>query len=773
MSTPAGSSEGLSPSGITSRAAWGASPLARALASRWAILTVFPSLVLALGLFLIWSAQDALRGSNLDLAATRMGDEALLVSEHLGAAFEGADVVLSDLRDFSSSIQAATPLTEVALPLRHMVRGRAGVSYTSISFPDGTFVGGFVDADGIFRFQVSRVLAEHTEERVYDYGPRGTLVLREVRISHYDPRERPFYRLALASREPVWTEPYPFARTGDTGITRTVAVRQGPLLHAVLTIDFDVRRLSPLLVRRDAHAERPILFDEAGTILADPQLGLEARPARAGPTAPHQFPLRRHDSLDDPALSGFFAKLTQRPDARFFSFSTPTGPHLAAMAPLVGTRSPSWRVAFLAPEKTFLASLRAYRRHSFILAGVALLIATLLSTAFARFITRARKEASDAREAERLARREARELGSDRLVQKLGEGGMGEVWRAEHRLLARQAAIKLIKHSDHLSGTLAQERFRREAQCIASLRSRNTIELFDYGVTDEGTFFYVMELLDGLDLETLVQRDGPQPVDRSLQLLIQVCRSLAEAHDSGLVHRDIKPANIFVCRVADELDVVKVLDFGLVHTADPSPTPATPSPTDHGGAAPDATAPGSSRGDPDSPASPAASHARLTRADHVLGTPSFMAPEQASGAPVDHRADLYAIGCLAFWLLAGRTVFSATPALPELAALITEAPPRLEDVVTSPLPPGLSELVDRCLAKSPEQRPQTAHELKESLTTISNTCAGDWSSRVSAWWQQQRPAETAISLSPTLLEDVSSSQTLAAKPVTLAPTRAG
>lgn len=150
-----------------------------------------------------------------------------------------------------------------------------------------------------------------------------------------------------------------------------------------------------------------------------------------------------------------------------------------------------------------------------------------------------------------------------------------------------------------------------------------------------------------------------------------------------------------------------------------------------------------------------------------------MAPEQASGAPVDHRADLYAIGCLAFWLLAGRTVFSATPALPELAALITEAPPRLEDVVTSPLPPGLSELVDRCLAKSPEQRPQTAHELKESLTTISNTCAGDWSSRVSAWWQQQRPAETAISLSPTLLEDVSSSQTLAAKPITLAPTRAG
>jgi serine/threonine-protein kinase len=143
---------------------------------------------------------------------------------------------------------------------------------------------------------------------------------------------------------------------------------------------------------------------------------------------------------------------------------------------------------------------------------------------------------------------------------------MGAVWRAEHRLLARQAAIKLI-NPELLRGASIQEvreRFRREAEALAALRSRNTIELFDYGVSADGTFFYVMELLDGMDLDTLVEKHGPQPYERVLFILTQACNSLAEAHDNGLVHRDIKPANIYICRAADEMDVVKVLDFGLV-----------------------------------------------------------------------------------------------------------------------------------------------------------------------------------------------------------------
>ena len=163
----------------------------------------------------------------------------------------------------------------------------------------------------------------------------------------------------------------------------------------------------------------------------------------------------------------------------------------------------------------------------------------------------------------------ARELGSYRLVYRLGQGGMGEVWRAKHRLLARPAAIKLIRPSltaDGRTGVFedARRRFEREAQAIANLRSPHTVNLFDFGVAADGAFYYVMELLDGLDAETLVRRTGPVPAERAIHLLRQVCHSLSEAESCGLVHRDIKPANIFLCRYGEDYDFVKVLDFGIV-----------------------------------------------------------------------------------------------------------------------------------------------------------------------------------------------------------------
>ena len=163
----------------------------------------------------------------------------------------------------------------------------------------------------------------------------------------------------------------------------------------------------------------------------------------------------------------------------------------------------------------------------------------------------------------------ARELGSYELVERLGQGGMGEVWRAEHRLLVRPAAIKLVRREmlgaahDKDVGVLLR-RFEREAQTIATLGSPHTIDLFDFGLTEDGAFYYVMELLIGRDLEALVRDFGPLPADRVGHLLRQVCHSLAEAHVRGLVHRDIKPANVYVCRVGLEYDFVKVLDFGLV-----------------------------------------------------------------------------------------------------------------------------------------------------------------------------------------------------------------
>ena len=196
----------------------------------------------------------------------------------------------------------------------------------------------------------------------------------------------------------------------------------------------------------------------------------------------------------------------------------------------------------------------------------------------------------------------ARELGSYRLEEKLGEGGMGEVWRARHRMLARPAAIKLIRPSvaGHARPGVSEEavrRFEREAQVIARLRSPHTVELFDFGIAADGAFYYVMELLDGLDADSLLRRFGPIPPERAIYLLRQVCHSLSEAQSCGLVHRDIKPANIFLCRYGEEYDFVKVLDFGIV------------------GAIRD----------------PADANPALTRENAVQGTPAFIAPEQAMG----------------------------------------------------------------------------------------------------------------------------------------------
>jgi serine/threonine-protein kinase len=219
----------------------------------------------------------------------------------------------------------------------------------------------------------------------------------------------------------------------------------------------------------------------------------------------------------------------------------------------------------------------------------------------------------------------AQELGSYRLIERLGQGGMGEVWRARHRLLARPAAIKLLRPSIVGAGgeaaSDALRRFEREAQVTAQLRSPHTVELWDFGVGQDGGFYYVMELLDGLNLEALVKRHGPVPAERAVFLLRQICHSLAEAEANGLVHRDIKPANIFVCRYGGEHDFVKVLDFGIVKATH---------------------------------AASATTGILATQDDVQHGTPAFIAPEQALGnAHVDGRADIYATGCVAYWLLTG------------------------------------------------------------------------------------------------------------------------
>jgi serine/threonine-protein kinase len=298
----------------------------------------------------------------------------------------------------------------------------------------------------------------------------------------------------------------------------------------------------------------------------------------------------------------------------------------------------------------------------------------------------------------------ARALGSYELEEKLGEGGMGEVWRARHRMLARPAAIKLIRPS-LMSGArpgaseAAIRRFEREAQAIAQLRSPHTVELFDFGVAAGGTFYYVMELLDGLDAETLVRRFGPVPPERTVHILRQACHSLSEAESCGLVHRDVKPANVFLCRYGEEFDFVKVLDFGIVR--------------------------GSRDRDEPGPA--------LTGENAVQGTPAFMAPEQAMGRAVDGRTDIYSLGCVAFWLLTGEPVFTADN---PMGLLVDHAktPPEPPSARTSrPIPAALDALVLACLAKDPAGRPQSARELSRRLSEVAG--ADGWTQeRAREWW---------------------------------------
>ncbi|HJR15473.1 MAG TPA: serine/threonine-protein kinase, partial [Gemmatimonadales bacterium] len=305
----------------------------------------------------------------------------------------------------------------------------------------------------------------------------------------------------------------------------------------------------------------------------------------------------------------------------------------------------------------------------------------------------------------------ARELGSYRLEEKLGEGGMGEVWRARHRMLARPAAIKLIRRSEGDGRAAVSEeaarRFEREAQVIARLRSPHTVELFDFGRAQDGAFYYVMELLEGLDADSLVRRFGPIPAERAIYLLRQVCHSLSEAQSCGLVHRDIKPANIFLCRYGEEYDFVKVLDFGIV---------------------------GSVR----NAADPTAVH---TQEHAIRGTPAFIAPEQALGGEVDGRADIYATGCLAYWLLTGQLVFTAETQMGLLMHHAKTAPAPPSTRTDRPISRALDELVLSCLAKDPADRPQSARELSHRLAEMD--VASSWTEdRASSWWAThlQNPA---------------------------------
>jgi serine/threonine-protein kinase len=299
----------------------------------------------------------------------------------------------------------------------------------------------------------------------------------------------------------------------------------------------------------------------------------------------------------------------------------------------------------------------------------------------------------------------AMQMGSYQLIELLGRGGMGEVWRARHRMLAQPAAIKLVS-PEVLGGRSIDidtvlKRFEREAQATAKLNSQHTIQIFDFGRTDDGTLYYVMELLEGIDLESLVLEHGPLPPERVVYLLRQVCESLAEAHDHGMVHRDIKPANIYVCKLGTRFDRIKVLDFGIVAIQEEL----------------------------------SKSETRLTADDAITGTPAYMAPETVTHRHrPDHRIDIYALGCVAYWLLTGSLVFEADSPVKMIYGHVSQAPDPPSKRVDTPIPAALEQLVLECLAKDPTKRPASANEMARRLEALAP--ADPWTEqRALEWWE--------------------------------------
>jgi len=722
-----------------------ASALARlsaAIASPVGVLTLLPLLVAAVGLFLTLVGQRALRDSNLSMAGDRLDEETALLARSIGTALEESDPVMDRLGALAREHTQALPYEAVAHTLRDLMQGRAGVSYISISFPDGTFQGAYRDQDGSIRFQDARVTGQGTRVKRYSLLGHQQLQPYFEEVTDYDPRTRPFYALAVSNPQRVWTAPYPFFKTRYTGITRAEALFEPGTnaVHAVITVDFDVRALSAILSRISVGGATTLLYASDGTLLAYPR----------GEAAINNVPLRRdralhYSDLHDPSLTAFFAKFSNAEHSSPAALArlNVNGTKLLVSTKPVGVgRDLPWSVATLMPEALVLSALHQHQLESSLAAALATLLASGMAWLFARHILLARREIAVARAEARDAAERVQELGSYRLLEMLGKGGMGEVWRAEHRLLARQAAVKLISPGEGagLGSLEMQERFRREAQSLATLRSRNTIELFDYGVTDQGTCFYVMELLDGMDLETLVEKHGAQPAARVIQFLIQACNSLAEAHDAGLVHRDIKPANLYVCRVADEVDVIKVLDFGLVRAAVHS-TSLRPPPSDSG-MVPTGRLVNQAHAASSDVAGNAgnAGNARITQVGQAMGTPAYMAPEQALGQELDGRADLYALGCIGFFLLSGRLLFERNGSLPMMMAHITEELPNFERCIPSYLPPELSTALQRCLAKKAADRPSDARSLATLLKTIHIPAAHQWSEdQAQAWWSSQGP----------------------------------
>jgi serine/threonine protein kinase len=681
-----------------------------------------PGLVALLGTFLTFSGDAALRSSSLGGARAHLADQTQLASKDIRHTLAQSDPLLDRLAVLVRSHEPSQAFDVFAHTMADLMRGRPGVRFVSVSFPDGTFQGAALDHKGVIGFQDSRVDSDGTRRRAYELVGTSELRLVTDERTAYDPRERGFYRQALERNARIWTQPYPFYGTNFTGVTRAEAVYTGARderrLRAVITVDFDVKTLSSHLADLQLEGARALLYTTDGTLLAYPS----GASAFEGSVRPDR--VLRYDDLRDPVLSLFFSEGRKSRPAGFEAGElTLAGDRfLTSVAPATSDPSLGWFVAYIVPTGQFLRPAHTQARRSLLIGSLSVLAAMLAGWLIARNIVRARREVATARAEALEARQTAQQLGQYVLEQKLGEGGMGVVYRARHALLRRPTAIKLLAPDQ--VGEQALERFAREVRLTARLAHPNTVTIYDYGHTPEGTFYYAMELLDGSDLENLVTRTGPVGAARVRHILIQVAGALAEAHAIGLIHRDIKPGNVMLCHHALRDDVAKLLDFGLVkelgdlaldggegaRSAEPRTTPAEGTP------------------DPDR---------TRTGVRFLVGTPHYMAPEAiVKPEAVGPRSDLYSLGALAYFLLVGKPVFEGATIGAVCEHHLHSCPVAPSVRLGRAIPAGLERIVLECLAKDPAQRAASASSLVDALTALDDV--ETWTTRdAREWWQKQ------------------------------------
>ena len=684
-----------------------ATTIRQTLAGPIAILITIPALVLVVGAFITWNTWVHSQNVVREMLRSQFDETALRVQSELAEVMAQGEAALIAVRHQLDREPIATNAPAFALVLRDQFAARPALAYMGYGTESGNFYGISRADPALPPFFTTRLRSDPTAATCvlqdYQFTEGGLRPTRQDPKYGYDPRLRPWYREAIAAGQRIVTAPYVWFDSGVVGVTVAEPYTAADGQQGVVQIEFNVNSLSRVVETLGARNDVSlVIHTDDGEVLAMPGLRQRQGMDEAG-----QGRVTRFEHVERPEIRAYAKELPSKQHAEKdqWLMDIDAQRHLVSTRELHLPGGRRWQIACIGNLDKRLASARKERTEAMIAVAVALVVACILAALFARNIVNTHLRARRAEAEAAKARDAVRQIGAYHLYRILGQGGMGEVWLAEHGLLARPVAVKLIQ-SEYFGEISDQEReiaiarFEREARTLAQLQSPHTITLYDFGVSDDGDLFYAMELLDGMDLYELVGNYGPQPLGRVVDILIQSARSLGEAHGRGLVHRDIKPANIYLCRQADVLDMTKVLDFGMVRRVKEAEDP------------------------------------RLTIAGTVEGTPPYMAPEQIRDRDdADGRIDLYALALVGYYLLSGHEPMMRKTPVKTLQAHLEADPPRASEVALQQIPEPLDDLLLACLAKDPDKRPPSMAVFIEMLEAIPIPPDRRWArARSEAWW---------------------------------------